>query len=132
MNILTVFGTRPEAIKMAPLVKALKDEPSIRSLVCVTGQHREMLNQVLQLFGIVPDFDLSLMMSNQTLNTLSARALGALDAVLEELRPTGCWCTAIPPRQWRPRFPHFTVAFRSGMSRLGFGPTTSRDRGLKK
>ena len=87
MNILTVFGTRPEAIKMAPLVKALKDEPSIRSLVCVTGQHREMLNQVLQLFGIVPDFDLSLMMSNQTLNTLSARALGALDAVLEELRP---------------------------------------------
>jgi len=87
MNILTVFGTRPEAIKMAPLVKALKDEPSIRSLVCVTGQHREMLKQVLQLFGIVPDFDLSLMISNQTLNTLSARALGALDAVLEELRP---------------------------------------------
>ena len=87
MNILTVFGTRPEAIKMAPLVKALKGEPSIRSLVCVTGQHREMLKQVLQLFGIVPDFDLSLMISNQTLNTLSARALGALDAVLEELRP---------------------------------------------
>jgi UDP-N-acetylglucosamine 2-epimerase (non-hydrolysing) len=87
MNILTVFGTRPEAIKMAPLVKALKEEPSIRSLVCVTGQHREMLKQVLQLFGIVPDFDLSLMIPNQTLNTLSARALGALDAVLEELRP---------------------------------------------
>ena len=87
MNILTVFGTRPEAIKMAPLVKALKDEPSIRSLVCVTGQHREMLKQVLQLFGIVPDFDLSLMVPNQTLNTLAARALGELDAVLEELKP---------------------------------------------
>jgi UDP-N-acetylglucosamine 2-epimerase (non-hydrolysing) len=83
MNILTVFGTRPEAIKMAPLVKALKDEPSIRSLVCVTGQHREMLKQ----FGIVPDFDLSLMVPNQTLNTLAARALGELDAVLEELKP---------------------------------------------
>ena len=87
MNILTVFGTRPEAIKMAPLVKALKDEPSVRSLVCVTGQHREMLGQVLQLFGIVPDFDLSLMIPNQTLNALSARVLGALDAVLEELQP---------------------------------------------
>src|SRR5690349_500453 len=82
MNILTVFGTRPEAIKMAPLVKALKDEPSIRSLVCVTGQHREMLKQVLQLFEIVPDFDLSLMIPNQTLNALSARALGGLDEVL--------------------------------------------------
>jgi UDP-N-acetylglucosamine 2-epimerase (non-hydrolysing) len=87
VNILSVFGTRPEAIKMAPLVKALKEEPSIRSLVCVTGQHREMLKQVLQLFGIVPDFDLSLMVPNQTLNTLSARALGAVDAVLEELQP---------------------------------------------
>src|SRR6478736_10480126 len=87
MNILTVFGTRPEAIKMAPLVKALKEEPSICSLVCVTGQHREMLKQVLQLFEIVPDFDLSLMIPNQTLNALSARALGGLDEVLGELQP---------------------------------------------
>lgn len=87
MDILVVFGTRPEAIKMAPLVKALRHEPTIRSRVCVTGQHREMLDQVLQLFDIVPDYDLSLMMRDQTLNTLSSRSIEALDNVLEELRP---------------------------------------------
>jgi UDP-N-acetylglucosamine 2-epimerase (non-hydrolysing) len=87
MDILIVFGTRPEGIKMAPLVKALRHEPTICTRVCVTGQHREMLDQVLELFGIVPDYDLSLMMRDQTLNTLSSRALEALDNVLEELRP---------------------------------------------
>jgi UDP-N-acetylglucosamine 2-epimerase (non-hydrolysing) len=87
MNVLTVFGTRPEAIKMAPLVKALQQEATIQVVVCVTGQHREMLDQVLRLFGIVPDYDLAVMTHDQTLNTLSARVLTALDHLLNDLRP---------------------------------------------
>ncbi len=87
MKILTIFGTRPEAIKMAPLVQALAREPSIASRVCVTGQHREMLDQVLDVFQIRPDFDLALMARNQGLNSLAAGALAALDPVLEEVQP---------------------------------------------
>lgn len=87
MKILTIFGTRPEAIKMAPLVQALAREPSVTSHVCVTGQHREMLDQVLDIFHIRPDYDLALMARNQGLNALAAGALAALDPVLEEVRP---------------------------------------------
>ena len=72
-KILVVFGTRPEAIKMAPLVKELKKESSFIVKVCVTAQHREMLDQVLSFFKIIPDFDLNLMQPNQTLNKLSGR-----------------------------------------------------------
>jgi UDP-N-acetylglucosamine 2-epimerase (non-hydrolysing) len=85
MNVLTVFGTRPEAIKMAPLIKALQQEATIRTVVCVTGQHRKMLDQVLRLFDIVPDFDLAVMTHDQSLNTLSAHVLTALDQVLDDL-----------------------------------------------
>ena len=67
MKVLTVFGTRPEAIKMAPLVLALAQEPTIESKVCVTAQHREMLDQVLALFEIKPDYDLNIMKSGQDL-----------------------------------------------------------------
>jgi UDP-N-acetylglucosamine 2-epimerase (non-hydrolysing) len=87
MKILTVFGTRPEAIKMAPLVRALAGQRSIESVVCVTGQHQQMLQQVLDLFDIVPQYDLGLMTQNQTLNGLSARLLTAFDSVLETVRP---------------------------------------------
>ena len=67
MRILVVFGTRPEAIKMSPLVKCLAEDDFFDSRVCVTGQHREMLDQVLELFEIVPDYDLNLMRSDQDL-----------------------------------------------------------------
>ncbi|OYX14496.1 MAG: UDP-N-acetylglucosamine 2-epimerase (non-hydrolyzing) [Rhizobiales bacterium 32-66-8] len=87
MRILSVFGTRPEAIKMAPLVKAIAATPGLTSLVCVTGQHRTMLDQVLRLFAITPDADLEVMVANQTLNGLTARVLTALDPVLERLKP---------------------------------------------
>ena len=87
MKILSVFGTRPEAIKMAPLVKAMQRNAAIQSIVCVTGQHRQMLDQVLGLFDIVPDFDLGLMTQDQTLNALAGRALLALDDVLEKVKP---------------------------------------------
>jgi UDP-N-acetylglucosamine 2-epimerase (non-hydrolysing) len=86
-KILSVFGTRPEAIKMAPLVKAMQRASAVQSLVCVTGQHRQMLDQVLGLFGIVPDYDLGLMTQDQTLNALAGRALLALDDVLENVKP---------------------------------------------
>ena len=66
-KVLSIFGTRPEAIKMAPLVNTLKNTPGIESIVCVTGQHREMLDQVLDLFEIVPDYDLNIMKQGQDL-----------------------------------------------------------------
>lgn len=87
MKVLTVFGTRPEAIKMAPLVHALVEDERFESKVCVTAQHREMLDQVLSLFEITPDYDLNLMKVGQTLNDITARILLELKAVLQEFKP---------------------------------------------
>jgi len=86
-KVLVVFGTRPEAIKMAPVVKAFQEENSFETKVCVTAQHREMLDQVLTFFKITPDYDLNLMKANQTLNQLSARILKYVDPVLEDFNP---------------------------------------------
>ena len=86
-KILVVFGTRPEAIKMAPLVKELYKHTEFNTKVCVTAQHREMLDQVLAFFSIRPDYDLDLMKANQTLNQLSARILTAIDEVLVDFIP---------------------------------------------
>ncbi|MBS3648920.1 UDP-N-acetylglucosamine 2-epimerase (non-hydrolyzing) [Pseudaminobacter sp. 19-2017] len=87
MRILTVFGTRPEAIKMCPLVLRLMENPSVESRLCVTAQHREMLDQVLALFGVVPDYDLDIMRPNQTLNDITGSVVRGLDCVLEEFKP---------------------------------------------
>lgn len=88
LKVLTVFGTRPEAIKMAPVVRALESHPDeFESIVCVTAQHREMLDQVLALFEIKPKHDLNLMQPNQTLYTLTANVLLAMQSVLEEEKP---------------------------------------------
>lgn len=87
MKILSVFGTRPEAIKMAPVVKALEDIPGLESIVCVSGQHRSMLEQVLDLFDIRPRYDLALMTANQTLNGLASRLIFSFDDVLAQERP---------------------------------------------
>lgn len=85
---MTVFGTRPEAIKMCPLVLAMREYPEyIQPVVAVTAQHREMLDQVLELFGITPDYDLNIMTSGQTLYDVTARALTGLKAVMEAARP---------------------------------------------
>ncbi|WP_419237972.1 non-hydrolyzing UDP-N-acetylglucosamine 2-epimerase [Photobacterium leiognathi subsp. mandapamensis] len=86
-RILTVFGTRPEAIKMAPLVDRLKNDQRFEAKVCVTAQHREMLDQVLALFEITPDYDLNLMKSGQTLNDITARILLELKPVLQDFKP---------------------------------------------
>lgn len=87
MKILTVFGTRPEAIKMAPLVQALADNPAIESKVCVTAQHREMLDQVLALFGIKPDFDLNIMKPGQDMTAVTAGILSGMQGVLQQFQP---------------------------------------------
>lgn len=87
MKVLTVFGTRPEAIKLAPVIKELERHPEIVSRVCVTAQHREMLDQVLELFEINPDRDLNLMRKGQSLFDITARGLRALESVLLDEKP---------------------------------------------
>lgn len=84
---MTVFGTRPEAVKMAPLVKALQAAGDFATTVCVTAQHREQLDQVLSAFAIAPDFDLDIMEARQTLTTISTKALQLLEGVLQEVQP---------------------------------------------
>ena len=86
-KVMLVFGTRPEAIKMCPLVKELQTRAGVQVLVCVTGQHREMLNQVLKVFEIVPDFDLSIMRGNQTLFDITTLVLEGMKEILEKTRP---------------------------------------------
>jgi UDP-N-acetylglucosamine 2-epimerase (non-hydrolysing) len=87
MNVLSVFGTRPEAIKMAPLVKALAEQAGIKSKVCVTAQHRQMLDQVLELFEITPDYDLNIMKPGQTLSGITSEILTRIEPVLTEFQP---------------------------------------------
>jgi UDP-N-acetylglucosamine 2-epimerase (non-hydrolysing) len=93
LKILSGFGTRPEAVKMAPVVRQLKDTPGIDSHVCVTAQHRQMLDQVLKLFEIVPDYDLDLMRENQTIAQVSASIFTHLDHILAEYQPD--WVLAV-------------------------------------
>jgi len=103
LQVVSVFGTRPEAIKMAPVVKELEKHPDkIISRVCVTAQHREMLDQVLELFGIVPDYDLDVMEDNQTPTQVASAVLAGLESILQAEDPTGCWCRGIRP-PWRRR-----------------------------
>lgn len=87
IKVMTVFGTRPEAIKMAPLVKELEKREEIESIVCVTAQHRQMLDQVLERFGITPDYDLNIMQQRQTLSSITCRALTGLEEVMNEAKP---------------------------------------------
>ena len=87
IKVMSIFGTRPEAIKMAPLVKELEKRENIKSIVCVTAQHREMLDQVLQIFQIKPDYDLNIMKQNQTLLEITTRALNGLDEIIKKESP---------------------------------------------
>lgn len=86
-RILVVFGTRPEAIKMAPVIKRIEQHPQMKSIVCVTAQHREMLDQVLRIFDITPDYDLDIMRPNQDLFDVTANALIGLKDVLKKEQP---------------------------------------------
>lgn len=87
IRVMSIFGTRPEAIKMAPLVKELEKREEIESIVCVTAQHREMLDQVLDTFNIIPDYDLNIMKQGQSLSDVTTRALNGIDKIIKESKP---------------------------------------------
>ena len=87
LRIMSVFGTRPEAIKMCPLVKALAAHPDIEGLCCVTAQHRQMLDSVLEVFNLKPDYDLDIMTPRQTLSTITSKCLNGMDTAIETLKP---------------------------------------------
>ncbi len=89
-TVMLVFGTRPEAIKMCPLVNELKTRKNIKTVVCVTGQHRQMLDQVLETFHVVPDYDLSIMKDKQTLFDITTNILNRIKDVLQEVKPDVC------------------------------------------
>ena len=123
MKISVIFGTRPEAIKLAPVILTLKREPSITCHVCVTGQHRQMLDQVLAVFGIIPDADLNLMIPNQTLAGLTARAIDAIDRYLQVEKPdlvmvqgdtTTVFCAALAAFYHRIPVAHVEAGLRTG------------------
>ena len=86
-KVMLVFGTRPEAIKICPLVNELKKRKSIQTVVCVTAQHRQMLDQVLATFNVVPDYDLNIMKDRQTLFDITTGVLNGIKSVLEEVKP---------------------------------------------
>lgn len=87
IKVMSVFGTRPEAIKMCPLIKELENHPEIESVVCLTGQHKEMLQQVINIFGTKADYNLGIMRPNQTLTTITTSVLERLEPILEEQKP---------------------------------------------
>ena len=87
IKVMTVFGTRPEAIKMAPLVHELERTDGVESIVCVTAQHRQMLDQVMDIFHLKADYDLDIMQPRQTLATITTKSLVGLDEVLDEAKP---------------------------------------------
>ena len=132
IKVMTVFGTRPEAIKMAPLVHALEQNENTESIVCVTAQHREMLDQVLDIFGIRPDYDLNIMQPRQTLATITEKSLHGLDEVLEKAQPDivlvhGDTSTILPAHSQRS-----TTKSPSAMLRPVCAPTTNIRRSLRK
>ena len=86
-KVMLVFGTRPEAIKMAPIVKELKSRKGIKTIVCVTAQHRQMLDQVLDVFDIVPDYDLDIMKKSQTLAYITSSVLSKINEIIELEKP---------------------------------------------
>lgn len=123
LRVLSVFGTRPEAVKMAPIIQRLASTPQIDSYVCVTAQHREMLDQVLNLFAINPDFDLDLMRPNQSLAEISASILVHLAPIITQLQPdwilaqgdtTTVMVTAILAYYHRVKFGHVEAGLRTG------------------
>ncbi len=123
MKLLVVVGTRPEAIKMAPVIRRLQKEPKARVVVCATAQHREMLDQVFALFGLTPDIDLDLMRPDQTINALAARVLAGIDGVLARETPdwllvqgdtTTAMASALAAFHRRVRVGHVEAGLRTG------------------
>lgn len=124
LSVLSIVGTRPEAIKMAPVIRELQGRASeVRSVVCSTGQHRELLDQVCELFGIVPDIELGVMQPNQSLSDLTARLLQSLDATVREVKPdwilaqgdtTSVLAASLVAYYHRIKFAHVEAGLRTG------------------
>ena len=131
MKFVVAMGTRPEAVKLAPVVSALM-ERAVQVITVATSQHRELLAQALQVFGIVPDRDLNVMQPRQRLADLSARILPAFTDLLQEERPDAVIVQGDTTRTFSARWPRFTRTFRSRTSRRGCGATTSAIRSPRK
>jgi UDP-N-acetylglucosamine 2-epimerase (non-hydrolysing) len=123
LTVLSIVGTRPEAIKMAPVIRELRCREEARCVVCSTGQHRELLDQVWSLFGIVPDIELGVMQPDQSLSALTARLLTALDAAIEQVKPdwvlaqgdtTTVLAAALAAFYHRVKFGHVEAGLRTG------------------
>ena len=131
-RILIVFGTRPEAIKMCPLVKEFKKYPEdFETIVCVTGQHREMLDQVLHIFDVKPDYDLNIMKQGQDLYDVTARVLTGMRDMIQSSR-TLSWCTAIQPPARRQLSQPSIARFQLATSKPDYALTTSIAPGQRK
>ena len=134
-KVLTVFGTRPEAIKMAPVVLALQNSTDLESIVCVTAQHRQILDQVLNLFQIHPDYDLDLMAPNQDLFDITSKVLLGLRSVLREAKPdivlvhgdtTTCFAAALAAFYENIKIGHIEAGLRTGDLRAPFPEEANR------
>ena len=132
MKILSIFGTRPEAIKMAPLVKALAAEPGIDSRICITGQHQSMLQQVLDMFELKADYSLDVMRPHQPLNSLTAALYAAIDPILEEMKPDKVLVTVTPRQRWLRPCRRFIGRSRSVTSKRACAPEISVSHGRKR
>lgn len=128
IKVMLVFGTRPEAIKMCPLVKEFqKHNDAFETIVCVTGQHREMLDQVLNIFEVKPDYDLNIMKQGQDLYDVTARVLTGMRDVFKE-----CRFMVIPQHQRRQPLQHSISRFLLVMSRQDFVHITSTHHGQRR
>lgn len=134
-KVLTVFGTRPEAIKMAPVVLAIQNSADLQSIVCVTAQHRQMLDQVLQLFQISPDYDLDLMAPDQDLFDITSKVLLGLRTVLRQAQPdivlvhgdtTTCFAAALAAFYENIKVGHIEAGLRTGNLRAPFPEEANR------
>ncbi len=135
MKILSIFGTRPEAIKMAPVIRLLKSDPRYESIVCVTAQHREMLDQMLEEFEIVPDIDLNIMSTNQSLFDITTKVLTTLNNILNEIRPeriliqgdtTTCFSASLAAYYLNIPVGHIEAGIRSGNIKSPFPEEINR------
>lgn len=134
-KVMTVYGTRPEAIKIAPVVRLLESDERFNSIVVCTGQHKEILNQVNQMFGIVPDYNLNLMKHAQSLNEIMGRAISGLDAIITEEEPeivivqgdtTTAVAGAIAGFNRRAKIVHLEAGLRTGNIRSPFPEEANR------
>ena len=158
MKVLFVFGTRPEAIKMAPVIKEIEKHKNIESLICVTGQHRQMLDQVLKIFNIKPDFDLNIFKKGQSLTDITTQSLRGLENILDEQKPdillvqgdtTTVFAAALAAFYKKIKIGHIEAGLRSGniyspypeeanrklvsvISNFNFAPTQNNKNNLLK